>query len=114
MASSVREFLENHALHERASTTVLSPSKVGWNGQWPERVEGQCRVCNARRSHRLWPSKVAGVSREWGVYMLSGTCESCGSSGLVFWVELNEREGWIQKAGQLPAPALATAETDAA
>jgi len=40
-----------------------------------------------------------------GVYMLAGTCEDCGSSGLLFWVELNEREGWIQKAGQLPAPA---------
>src|SRR5438128_12059765 len=102
MATSVREFLESHALHERLST----PFNVGWNGQWPERVEGECRVCNARRSHRLWPSKVAGVSREWGVYMVSGTCESCGSSGLLVWGELNEREGRIQKAGQVAGPAL--------
>src|SRR5207244_11979960 len=99
MATTVREFLENHALHERASTTVLSPSKVGWNGQWPERVEGQCRVCNARRSHRLWPSKVAGVSREWGVYMLSGTCESCGRSGLVLWGERVVRAGRYENDG---------------
>src|SRR5437899_11781701 len=100
MATSVREFLETHALHERVST----PSTVGWNGQWPERVEGECRVCNAKRAHRIWPSKVAGVTRERGVYMLAGTCGDCGSSGLVFRVELSEREGWLQQGGELRAP----------
>src|SRR2546428_10923411 len=101
MATSVREFLETHALHERVST----PSTVGWNGQWPERVEGECRVCDAKRAHRIWPSKVAGVTREWGVYMLAGTGEDFGSSGLPVWVGPNARGGWIQKARQLPAPA---------
>jgi hypothetical protein len=110
MVPSVREFLETHALHERLS----APSRVGWNGQWPDEVAGHCRMCDAKRTHRLWPTKVAGLTREWGVYMLSGTCEKCGSSGLLFWVEVNEREGWIQKAGQLPAPALAGHEASAA
>jgi len=106
MATSVREFLETHALHERVPT----PSRVGWNGQWPEIVEGHCHLCATKRPHRMWPSKLAGLARQWGVYMLSGTCEICGSNGLLFWVELNEREGWIQKAGQLPAPAFVGAE----
>jgi hypothetical protein len=110
MVPSVREFLETHALHERLS----APSRVGWNGQWPDEVAGHCRMCDAKRTHRLWPTKVAGLTREWGVYMLSGTCEKCGSSGLLFWVEVNEREGWIQKAGQLPAPAFAGHEASAA
>jgi hypothetical protein len=57
---------------------------------------------------------VAGLGREWGVYMLSGTCQNCGTNGLLYWVEVNEREGWIQKAGQLPAPAFAGREVSAA
>src|SRR2546425_11168179 len=100
MAMSVREFLETHALHERVST----PSTVGWNGQWPERVEGECRVCNAKRAHRIWPSKVAGVTREWGVYMLAGAREDRGRSGLPFCVGANQRAGGVQKAGAVPSP----------
>src|SRR2546428_9606650 len=100
MATSVREFLETHALHERVST----PSTVGWNGQWPERVEGECRVCNAKRAHRIWPSKVAGVTREWGVYMLAGTGEERGRHRPRFWGRTPERGGWAPKGTQLPAP----------
>src|SRR5438093_10794615 len=99
MATSVREFLETHALHERVST----PSTVGWNGQWPERVEGECRVCNAKRAHRIWPSKVAGVTREWGVYMLAGTREDGGSRGGRVRAASKEGGGWMRRAGQIPA-----------
>src|SRR2546422_6783098 len=106
MATSVREFLESHALHERLST----PSKVGWNGQWPERVEGECRVCNARRAHRIWPSRVAGVTPEWGGVMLAGGCEGCGSSGLLFWGGGYKSEGGVHKAGERPPPARATGD----
>src|SRR3989454_10390031 len=96
MATSVREFLESHALHERLST----PSKVGWNGQWPERVEGECRVCNARRAHRIWPSRVAGVPPEGGVCMLARGGAGGGGSGPVFWVGRNNGAGGVQKSGR--------------
>ncbi|HEX9282899.1 MAG TPA: hypothetical protein VF882_03860 [Gemmatimonadales bacterium] len=108
MATSVREFLESYAVHEKLYTPVAAK----WHGEWPEVVEGHCRVCDATRSYSIWPSKVAGFAPEWGVYMLSGACESCGTAGLLFWVEVNQREGWIQKAGQLPAPALQHAEAN--
>ena len=39
--------------------------------------------------------------------MINGTCEHCGNDGVMFWVEVNQREGWMRKAGQLPAEALA-------
>src|SRR2546422_11205778 len=100
MATSVREFLESHALHERLST----PSKVGWNGQWPERVEGECRVCNARRAHRIWPSRVAGGTRGGGGDQPGGAGGECGRSGRVFWGGANQRGGGGQTAGRPPPP----------
>ena len=102
MAASVKEFLESYPVHERLYTQAV----VWWNGQWPEVVEGHCRLCDATRSYSIWPSKVAGFTPEWGVYMLSGACAKCGSGGLLFWIEVNQREGWIQKAGQVPAPSV--------
>jgi len=100
MATSVREFLETYPLHERLHTAF----SAGWDGDWPEEVEAPCHVCGASRSYQIWPSKVAGFTAERGVYMLSGTCEHCCTAGLLYWVEVNAREGWMQKAGQLPAP----------
>src|SRR2546427_9511648 len=99
MATSVREFLESHALHERLST----PSKVGWNGQWPERVEGECRVCNARRAHRIWPSRVAGVTPGGGGGMLGGAGGGCGGSGPLVLGGGQQRRGGGPKSGQ-PSP----------
>jgi len=99
VATDVREFLESYDLYTR-----FQPHKsVWWNGDWPQVVEVLCRACGAKRSHRVWPSKVAGFTLEWGVYMLHGACEHCGTDGVIFWVEVNQREGWMQKAGQLPA-----------
>src|SRR2546428_3319041 len=101
MATSVREFLETHALHERVST----PSTVGWNGQWPERVEGERRVCDAKRAHQIWPSKVAGVTHEWGVYMLAGPGGAWGSIGLLCWGARKRPSGPMPNGRPLPVPA---------
>src|SRR5256712_11583414 len=100
MATSVREFLESHALHERLST----PSKVGWNGQWPERVEGECRVCNARRAHRIWPSRVAGGPRGGGGWALAGGGGGCGCGGPRCWGGRNECVGGVLDGAQNPPP----------
>ncbi len=38
--------------------------------------------------------------------MLTGTCEECCTDRVLFWIEVNPREGWMEKAGQIPAPPL--------
>ena len=104
-ATTLTEFLEPYGLYQR-----FSPGKsVGISGDWPTLVDVRCETCGDKRFHRIWPSKVAGFTLEWGVYMIHGTCDCCGSGGVMFWVEVNQREGWMRKAGQLPAAVLAPA-----
>lgn len=103
MATNVQQFLETYHLYER----FRANTGAWWNGEWPEVANAPCHTCGDNRSHRLWPTKVVGFTREWGVYMINGTCEHCGNDGVMFWVEVNQREGWMRKAGQLPAEALA-------
>lgn len=97
MATTVREFLETYPLHEKLAAQP-------WRGEWPEAVDAHCIACRAIRPFWMWPSRVATFTDEWGVYMLSGTCETCCTTRLLYWVEVNPREGWMRKAGQLPAP----------
>jgi len=99
MATNVKEFLESYALYETFDPHTLA----WWKSDWPEAVNVPCRSCGDTRSHRLWPTKVAGFTLDSGVYMIHGTCEQCGNNGVMFWVEYNQREGWMRKAGQLPA-----------
>jgi hypothetical protein len=99
MAPSIKEFLESYALYEPFDPHTLA----WWKSDWPEAVNVACRSCGEQRSHRLWPTKVAGFTLDSGVYMIHGTCEHCGNDGVMFWVEYNQREGWMRKAGQLPA-----------
>lgn len=98
MATNIKEFLESFGLYERYSPR----DGVWWNGEWPDVVVVPCRTCGERRPHTMFASKVAGFSHAWGVYMINGSCAHCASDGLMFWVEVNHREGWMQKAGQLP------------
>src|SRR5256884_9963482 len=100
MATNVQEFLESYELYERFDPHTLA----WWRSNWPETVNVPCRRCGEGRTHRLWPTKVAGFTLDSGVYMIHGTCERCGNDGVMFWVEDNQREGWMRKAGQLPAP----------
>jgi len=98
MATNVQEFLESYELYERFDPHTLA----WWRSNWPETVNVPCRRCGEGRTHRLWPTKVAGFTLDSGVYMIHGTCERCGNDGVMFWVEYNQREGWMRKAGQLP------------
>jgi hypothetical protein len=104
MSATITEFLESYPLYKKFSIPTMP--KLGWRGDWPEVVSAFCPVCRANRVFRLWPSKLTGFTPDWGVYMLSGTCESCGRNGLTLWVAVNQHEGWMQKAGQLPGPAV--------
>jgi hypothetical protein len=106
MGASVKEFLETYDLYQK-----FTPGNgVGWDGEWPAAADAPCPTCGEKRPHSLWPSKVAGgFTREWGVYMIYGTCARCSSNRMMFWVEVDQREGWMQKAGQLPAAALTPA-----
>jgi hypothetical protein len=104
MSATIREFLETYPLYKKFSIQTLT--KLGWRGDWPEVVSACCPVCRANRAFRMWPSKLTGFTPDWGVYMLSGTCERCGRNGLILWVDVNQHEGWMQKAGQLPGPAV--------
>jgi hypothetical protein len=98
MATNIKEFLETYGLYER-----FTPRHgTWWNGEWPEAVEAHCAACHERRLHTVFASKVAGLSRGWSVYMIQGACSHCFNDGLMFWVEVNHRESWMQKAGQLP------------
>jgi hypothetical protein len=109
MSATIREFLETYPLYKKFSIQTMPKlgwRGDGWRGDWPEVVSACCPVCRASRAFRMWPSKQTGFTPGWGVYMLSGTCESCGRNGLILWVDVNEHEGWMQKAGQLPGPAL--------
>lgn len=99
--TSVREFLETYDLYERFGP----PNAAGFKGEWPAIVDVLCSTCGDKRSHRMWPTRLAGFALEWGVYMIHGTCERCGTNGAMFWVEVNQQEGWMRKAGQLPAAA---------
>jgi len=99
MATNVQEFLESYELYERFDPHTLA----WWRSNWPETVNVPGRRCGEGRTHRLWPTKVAGFTLDSGVYMIHGTCERCGNDGVMFWVEYNQREGWMRKAGQLPA-----------
>jgi hypothetical protein len=99
MATKVKEFLESYALYETFDPHTLA----WWKSDWPETANVPCRSCGEKRSHRLWPTKVAGFTLDSGVYMIHGTCEQCGNDGVMIWVEYNQREGWMRKAGQLPA-----------
>ncbi len=102
MTATVREFLETYPLHQRLENIA----SVWWNGEWPEEVSAPCRVCGMRRPYQIWSSKVADFGPGWGVYMLNGTCDVCCTARVLFWIEVNPREGWMQKAGQLPPPPL--------
>jgi hypothetical protein len=99
MAATVREFLETYQLHQRLQNIASAWS----NGEWPAQVTASCRVCGGRRPYQVWSNKVAGVGPGWGVYMLTGTCEECCTDRVLFWIEVNPREGWMEKAGQIPA-----------
>jgi hypothetical protein len=101
--TSITQFLEDFPLYERYRPGNGSGSGAWWNGDWPESVTVGCRRCAANSPHRIWPTKLAGFTLEWGVYMIQGTCERCGQDEVMFWVEVNQGEGWMQKAGQLPA-----------
>jgi hypothetical protein len=105
MARNVREFLETYDLYTR----FHPHDGAWWDGDWPDVVQAQCRLCGEPRPHRMWPTRVAGFTLEWGVYMIHGACEFCGNDSLIFWVEVNQREGWMRKAGQLPAGAVVDA-----
>jgi len=105
MKTGVKEFLETYELYKRFHPRT----GAWWNGEWPEAVDVFCHVCGETGSHTIWPSKVAGVTPEWGVYMIDGMCQRCSRDSVMFWVEVNLREGWMQKAGQLPAVAVAEA-----
>jgi hypothetical protein len=94
--------LETFPLHQK----LQSPASEYWHGDWPDEVDALCRRCGDKRAYWIWPSRLASFTKDWGVYMLSGTCASCCTTKLLFWVEVNPREGWMQKAGQLPAPPL--------
>lgn len=98
MATSITDFLETYGLYER----YRPEDGIWWNGQWPDVVTLRCRACDERRPHMIFGSKVAGFTPAWGVYMINGSCMTCASDGLMLWVEVNHREGWMQKAGQLP------------
>jgi hypothetical protein len=102
VAATVREFLETYPLHQRLDNIV----SVWWNEEWPAEVSAPCRVCGVHRPHEMSASKVSDVAPGWGVYMLTGTCEICFRGRVHFWIEVNPRAGWMQKAGQLPAPPL--------
>ncbi|HEV8263514.1 MAG TPA: hypothetical protein VGQ06_01085 [Gemmatimonadales bacterium] len=102
MTTSVREFLETYPLHEK----LQSRAAELWRGDWPDVVDAHCLTCRAIRPYWIWPSRVASFTSEWGVYMLTGTCETCCTTRLLYWVEVNPREGWMQKAGQLPPPMM--------
>ena len=104
MSATIREFLETYPLYKKFSIETMPTLR--WRGDWPEVVSACCKVCRANRAFRMWPSKQTGFGPDWGVYMLSGACESCGRNGLIFWVDVNQHEGWMQKAGQLPGPSL--------
>lgn len=109
MTTTIREFLETYRLYQR----FAPGGKTWWKGEWPEAVDLRCHTCGAQQLHRIWPTKVAGFTLEWGVYMIHGTCEACGQDGVMLWVEVNLREGWMRKAGQLPAAAVAEARVSA-
>src|SRR5437879_9216441 len=96
MATNVQEFLESYELYERFDPHTLA----WWKSNWPETVNLPCRRCGEKRSHTLWPTKVAGFSLDSGVYMIHGTCEQCGNNGVMFWVEYNQREGWMRKRSE--------------
>ncbi len=102
MATSVKEFLETYPLYQ---TFRPGAALAWWNGDWPDVVNMRCRTCG-EGSHRIWPTKLVGFTLEWGVFMISGTCERCGTDRVMFWVEVNQRDGWMRKAGQLPATAV--------
>lgn len=107
MATTISEFLETYELYD----TFRPGNSAWWNGEWPDMVDVRCHTCGGKQTHRIWPSKVAGLTFEWGVYMIHGTCERCAADDVMFWVEVNQREGWMRKAGQLPAAARAAAAT---
>jgi hypothetical protein len=100
--TNIKGFLETYDLYQR----FLPRNGTWWNGEWPETVEVACRACRVPRVHTVFASKVAGLSTGWGVYMIQGACSTCYNDGLMFWVEVNYREGWMQKAGQLPGIAV--------
>jgi hypothetical protein len=100
VGATVREFLETYPLHEK----LRAPETEPWRGAWPDEVHAHCLECRAIRPFWIWPSRVATFSAEWGVYMLTGTCDTCCTTRLLYWIEVNPREGWMQKAGQLPPP----------
>jgi hypothetical protein len=102
MTATIREFLEQYPLYKKLS---IEPGN-GWRGDWPQVVDACCQVCAGEQElFRMWPRKLTSVTPDRMVYMLNGTCYSCGRDTLVLWVEVNQSEGWMQKAGQLPEPA---------
>src|SRR5205823_12155863 len=103
-AAQLRAFLETYQVYRRCPL----PAAPWWNGVWPDAVRVPCPTCGEARSHGVWATKVAGLTPEWGVYMIHATCEGCAKPGRIFWVEVNQREGWMQKAGQLPAAGVET------
>lgn len=98
--ATMREFLETYPLYKK-----LSIPTQGW-GDWPETLTAWCRVCGTERAFHVWPRKLTGFVPDGGVYMLEGTCERCARNGLILWVDVNADERWMQKAGQLPGPAV--------
>ncbi len=104
MSATIREFLETYPLYKKFSIQTLPT--LGWRGDWPEVVSACCPGCRVNRAFHMLPSKLTGFTPDWGVYMLSGICDSCGRNGFILWVDVNQHEGWMQKAGQLPGPAL--------
>lgn len=99
--TTIQQFLETYELYQ----TFRPGNRDWWDGEWPEKVAVRCHRCGANQTHRIFPRRVAGQTFEWGVYMIEGTCDRCADDGVMFWVEVNQREGWMRKAGQLPAVA---------
>jgi hypothetical protein len=99
MEHTIKSFLETYELYQG----FRPGNRDWWDGEWPDTVEVRCHHCGSTQTHRIWPSKVAGVGVEWGVYQIDGSCERCADDSVMFWVEVNQREGWMRKAGQLPA-----------
>jgi hypothetical protein len=99
----VREFLETAPLLKKQSLKLPGY----FSSLEPEVLELECTICGKSRPHRDERPRGSGAGQPTpglssGTYSFRYSCSECRKGSYLFVVEIDVKEGWIRKFGQLP------------
>jgi hypothetical protein len=102
--AALKEFLESRPLYSKLR--VRLPDHL--SQALPDALFLHCPACNTTTPFRDDRPSGGGAGlppppkRDSGVYSLYFRCTGCRKSEYLFWVEVNYKEEWVRKVGQLP------------